>query len=126
MTKRIAFAPLTIFGALAVVTIPAHAQAPLDLAAAPAMAGNVVGGGGASISGGDLDRVITYSGSGAGGGARYEQLGRTATFAGNSGGNPSWTYGNAPAPTGGREAWLVGGADDAQVVYLNPAGARRR
>ena len=102
----------TIFASLLAIGVAgsAHAQG----------VGNVVGGGGASMSGGGGDRTITYSTAGAGGGARYEQLGRSVTFAGNSGGNPSWTYGPAPASDPGREAWLTGGGDDAQVVYATP------
>jgi hypothetical protein len=82
--------------------------------------GNVVGGGGASISGGGEDITLTYSSGGAGGGARYEQLGRSVTFAGNSSGNPSWTYGPAPASSPGLEAWMIGGGDDRQVTYISP------
>jgi hypothetical protein len=83
----------------------------------------VVGGGGAALSGGADDTTITYSQRGAGGGASYEQPGRIGVFAGNSGGNPSFTY-TAPTPVeAGREAWLQGGGDDAQVVYIAP---RRR
>ena len=102
----------TIFGSLLAIGIAGSAQAQGT--------GNVVGGGGASISGGGEDITLTYSSSGAGGGARYEQLGRTVTFAGNSGGNPSWTYGPAPASTPGSEAWLLGGGEDIQVVYVSP------
>jgi len=86
--------------------------------------GNVVGGGGASIRGGGEDITITYSTGGAGGGTRYEQLGRTVTFAGNSGGNPSWTYGPPRASNPGLEAWLIGGGDDSQVVYVSPRQRR--
>ncbi|MCB4825314.1 hypothetical protein [Roseicella aerolata] len=80
----------------------------------------VLGGGNASISGGGDDRTITYSSEGAGGGARHEQLGRSVTFASNSGGSPSWTYGPAPASPPGREAWLLGGGEDIQVTYVSP------
>jgi hypothetical protein len=63
---------------------------------------------------------ITYATPGAGsGGASYEQAGRAATFAGSDGkGSLRWTYA-APAMTSGagREAWMVGSGDDAQVVY---------
>jgi hypothetical protein len=79
--------------------------------------------GGATLSGSADDMTITYSQRGAGGGTSYEQPGRIGIFAGNSGGNPSFTY-TAPAPVeAGREAWLQGGGDDVHVVYIAP---RRR
>ncbi len=104
---------------------PARAQAfmPGDT---PALAGNVVGGGaGATIFGGD-DMAITYSAAGAGaGGGAFAQAGRLARFAGTDGDGPRVEY-SAPVPPAipgggtGREAWLVGGGDDAQVVYASP------
>ncbi len=124
MHRSTAFASLALLGVLAAT--PVRAQAPMDLAATPTQAGNVVGGGSASMSGGADDRTITYSSSGAGGGARYEQPGRIGIFGGNSGGSPYWIYA-APAPSGvGREAWLLGGGDDTQVVYTAPMDAHRR
>jgi hypothetical protein len=105
MIRSTAVASLAILAALATAPQAARAEA-----------GNVVGGGVATISGGGDDMRITYSTGGAGGGARYEQLGRSVTFAGNSGGNPSWTYGPAPASEPGRAVRLIGGGDDAQVV----------
>jgi len=81
--------------------------------------GNVVGGGGASVSGGGEDITLTYSRGGAGAGGRYEQLGRIVTF-GNSDGKPSWTYGAPAASAPGSEAWMIGGGDDRQVVYVSP------
>ena len=124
MYRSAAFASLAILGALAAA--PVRAQVPMDLAAMPAQAGNVVGGGGASMSGGGDDRIITYSRTGAGGGARYEQPGRIGIFGGNNGDGPYWIYG-APAPNGiGREARLLGGGEDAQVVYIDPVGTRQR
>jgi hypothetical protein len=126
MLCSIKLAPLAIIGALAVAPTLARAQAPIDLAYTPAQVGNVVGGGGASLSGGGDDRIITQVTAGAGGGRSFEQPGRVTTFAGNSGDSPYWTYAAPVAGAPGREAWLVGGSDDAQVVYLNPAGTRRR
>ena len=68
--------------------------------------------------------LVTYSRGGAGGGASFDRPGRVATFAGNDGDTPSWTYG-APAETSpGREAWMLGGGDDSTVVYANPATRR--
>jgi len=124
MHRSTAFASLALLGVLATTSV--RAQAPVDLAAVPTQAGNVVGGGGASMSGGAGDRTITYSTSGAGGGARYEQPGRIGIFGGNNGGSPYWIYAT-PAPSGvGREARLLNGGDDAQVVYTAPMDHRRR
>ena len=82
--------------------------------------GTVVGGGSATMAGGGDDRTITYGMSGAGGGASFEQAGRLTRFAGTDGDGPRWSYG-APATSGaGREAWLVGGGDNAEVVYTRP------
>ena len=127
MLRSTAFASLAILGALAVVPTPVLAQAPLNFAAAPTQGGNVVGGGSASLNGGADDMTITYSGGGAGSGvAPYAQPGRIAIFGGNSGGSPYWIYAAAAASVPGREAWLLGGGDDSQVVYASPLGARRR
>ena len=107
-------------------TGPARAQAFLP-GDAPAQIGNVVGGGaGATISGGGDDMAITYSATGAGaGGGALTQAGRLARFAGTDGDGLQVEY-SAPVPPAvpgagtGREAWLVGGGDDAQVVYAAP------
>ncbi len=79
----------TAFASLAILA--ALAAAPL---AARAEAGNVVGGGGV-----------------------LAQSGRLARFAGSHGDGLLVEY-LAPAPAGaGREAQLVGGGDNAEVVY---------
>jgi hypothetical protein len=90
----------------------------LALAAGAAQADSVVGGGAATITGGGDDRTITYSSGGAGGGMTFHaQAGRLARFAGSQGDGQLVEY-LAPAPANpGREAWLVGGGDDAEVVY---------
>ena len=102
----------TAFASLALLT--ALAAAPL---AAQAETGNVVGGGGATLSGGGDDMRITYSTGGAGAGSGVlSQSGRLARFAGSNDGLQVEYL--APAPAGaGREARLVGGGEDAQVVY---------
>ena len=105
---------------------PVLAQAPTDLSYAPSARGNVVGGGGASLAGGGEDMTITYSRGGAGGGASYEQLGRVASFAGTPGDGPYLTYGAPVATDPGRNAWLIGGGDNAQIVYVDPTVRRRR
>ena len=95
----------------------AQAQAPRDGSAA-ALDGNVVGGGIATLSGGGDNAIITYSTGGAGGGMTFHsQPGRAARFAGTQGDGPVVEY-SAPADTNpGREAWLLGGGDNAEVVY---------
>ena len=102
-----AFASLAILAALAAAPLAARAEA-----------GNVVGGGGATITGGGDDMRITYSTGGAGaGGGVLTQSGRLAGFAGSHGDGQLVEY-LAPAPAGaGREARLVGGGDNAEVVY---------
>ena len=111
---------LTSLFALALAAGAAQAQAPLDGTAA-ALEGNVVGGGIATLSGGGEDAAVTYSAGGAGGGvALHAQPGRAARFAGTQGDGPVVEYA-APADTNpGREAWLLGGGDNAEVVYTRP------
>ena len=102
-----AFASLALLAALAAAPLAARA----------AEAGNVVGGGSATISGGGDDMRITYSTGGAGAGSGVlSQSGRLARFAGSNDGLQVEYLTPAPADTG-REARLVGGGEDAQVVY---------
>ena len=106
MVRSTAFASLAILAALAAAPLAARAEA-----------GNVVGGGGATITGGGDDKRITYSAGGAGaGGGVLTQPGRLARFAGNNDGLQVEYLASAPADTG-REARLVGGGADAEVVY---------
>ena len=111
-TKRIALAALLATGLAAGA---AHAQAP------SAWDGNVVGGGLAgTLHGGGDNAQVTYARPGAGGagGMHLVQTGRTARFAGSDGGgSPKFEYGPPAAAEAGREAWVTGGGDDAQVVY---------
>ena len=102
--KRTAFASLFT---LALAAGAAHAEA-----------GNIVGGGGATISGGGDNMAIIYSAGGAGGGSGVlTQSGRLAGFAGSHGDGSLVEY-LTPAPAeAGREAWLIGGGDNAQVVH---------
>ena len=117
MIRSTAFASLF---ALALAAGAAQAQAPRNGTAA-ALDGNVVGGGVATLSGGGDDATVTYSAGGAGGGmAFHAQPGRAARFAGSDGDGPIVRY-SAPADTNpGREAWLLGGGDNAEVVYIRP------
>jgi hypothetical protein len=98
----------------------AQAQAPHSATGwMPGGGGNVVGGGlGATLFGGGDDAVVVYGGTGAGGGAAgLAQPVPPARVAGNHGDGPQVEY-LAPAGAGlGREAWVTGGGDDAQVVY---------
>ncbi len=91
----------------------------LAAGAAHAEAGNVVGGGGASISGGGDNMAITYSTGGAGAGSGVlTQSGRIARFAGTHGDGSLVEYLAPAVPADpGREAWLLGGGDNAEVVY---------
>ncbi len=103
----------------ALASLAILAAAPL---AARAEAGNVVGGGGATIMGGGDNMVITYSTGGAGGGGGLpSQSGRLARFAGSHGDGSLVEY-TTPAPPAdaGREAWLIGGGDNAEVTYVPP------
>jgi hypothetical protein len=110
--------------AVALAAMLSTAWAPTSASAAERLAGagggNVVGGGrGATLVGGD-DMVILYATSGAGGGgAGWSQAGRTARFAATDGDGPQVEYTAAAPARTGREAWLVGGGDDAEVVYRN-------
>ena len=114
MMKRTA---LTSLFAVALAAGAAQAQAPLDGSAATN--GNVVGGGSATLAGGGDDMTITYSAGGAGGGSGVllSQPGQLARFAGAHGDGQLVEY-LSPATAGaGREAWLLGGGDNAEVVY---------
>ncbi len=85
--------------------------------AGAAQAYDPIGGGSATISGGGDDMVITYSTGGAGGGSSVNsQSARLARFAGNSNGAQVEYLASAPANPG-PSARLVGGGDNAEVVY---------
>ena len=98
----------------------AQAQAP-DTTGLPALsAGNTVGGGAAAIVGGGDNMRIVYSGGGAGlGGAVQAQPPRLAR-ARNGYGGISVEYLEPETAPAGREAWLVGGGENAHVVYRRP------
>jgi hypothetical protein len=106
------FARKTIFAALFAIGAAGSAQAQ----------GNIVGGGSATITGGGDNTQITYSMGGAGGGGGLAvQSGRLVTFAGSDGdGGSRWNYGAPPDGNPGREAWMTGGGDNADVVYTSP------
>ncbi len=106
MIRSTAFASLA---ALALAAGAAHA----------AEAGNVVGGGGATLSGGGDNMAITYSTGGAGAGSGVlTQSERIARFAGTHGDGSLVEYLTPAVPADpAREAWLLGGGDNAEVVY---------
>ena len=108
MIRSTAFASLAVVAALAAAPLAARAEA-----------GGVVGGGGATLSGGGDNMTITYSTGGAGAGSGVlAQSGRLARFAGGQGEGGLQVEYLTPAPADtGREAWLVGGGDSAEVVY---------
>ena len=111
--KRTALASLF---ALALAAGAAQAQAPRDGSAA-ALDGNVVGGGSATIVGGGDNTAILYSGTGAGsGGGLQAQAPRLARARNGYGGVPV-DYLEPETASPGREAWLVGGGDNAEVVF---------
>ena len=85
--------------------------------AGTAQAYSPVGGGSATISGGGDDMAIAYSTGGAGGGmATHSQSGRLARFAGSNDRLQVEYLTSAPANPG-PHARLVGGGDNAEVVY---------
>ena len=119
MTKRIALAALLATGLAAGA---AHAQAP-DAAGGVPGGGSIVRGGlsGMLIGSGDNAQVVyARPGAGGGGGMHLVQAGRTARFAGSDGGSPKFEYAAPAAADTGREAWVTGGGDDAQVTYGRP------
>ena len=111
MTKRIALAALLAGGLAACAP-----QAP------SAPGGSVVGGGlGAALVGGGGDAQVAYGRPGAGGGGGAPpRAGGPSRFAGGHGDGPVLERAAPAAAEAGREAWLVGGGDDARVVYGRP------
>jgi hypothetical protein len=95
----------------------AQAQAP-DTTGRPApVTGNTMGGGGASIIGGGNDMVILYSQGGAGTGAALHAQPPRLARARNTYDGIAVEYLEPETAPPGREAWMVGGGADAQVVY---------
>ena len=85
--------------------------------AGAAQAYSPAGGGSATLSGGGDDMAIAYSAGGAGGGmATHSQSGRLARFTGSNDGLQVEYLTSAPANPG-PSARLVGGGDNAEVVY---------
>lgn len=128
MATNIIFARNTLFASLLAIGIAggAQAQAPSTLDTTGhepgQQAGNVGGGGtGAELQGGGDDRVIRYNQPGAGGGGvGWEQPGRFARFASPHGDGLLVEYFTPGTAGTGREAWLTGGGDNAEVAYVPP------
>jgi hypothetical protein len=101
------------------------AFAPLvALAFAGSAQAQVVGGGGATLSGGGDKATVTYSTGGAGGGsglqAQAPRLAAVTNGRVGAGSAISVEYLEPETARAGREAWLVGGGDNAAVVYVRP------
>ena len=97
----------------------AHAQAP-DAAGGVPGGGGIVGGGlGGMLIGSGNNAQVVYArpGAGGGGGMHLVQAGRLGRFVGSDGSGPKFEYGPPAAADAGREAWVTGGGDDAQVTY---------
>jgi hypothetical protein len=71
----------------------------------------------------EAEVVVPEAGAGgAGGGMTFHlQPGRAARFAGTRGDGPRVEYGPPADTNPGREAWLLGGGDNTEVVYTRPA-----
>jgi hypothetical protein len=115
MFRNALFASVIALGAAGA----AHAQAPDVTGRAPPAAGNV-GGVAATIEGGGEDRVITYATGGAGAGQMILAQPPRLARARNANGSLSVEYLEPETARPGREAWLVGSGDDAEVAYRNP------
>jgi hypothetical protein len=107
--------------AIALAAGAAQAQAPLDGAGRMAAGGSLVGGVSATIEGGGDTMTITYGTYGAGSGSGMpSQPARLARFAGSLGDGPVVEYLTTAPSSPSRQAWLVGGGDDAVLVYAKP------
>ena len=112
---------IILFASIVALSTGAQAQAPDTNGSAP-FGGAIVGGGIATIVGGGDSMVITYATGGAGGGggvpAQPPRLARARNSLGD--GSMEVDYLAPETVRLGREAWLVGGGDHAEVVYRNP------
>lgn len=116
MFRNALFASVIALGAAGA----AQAQAPDTTGLAVPATGNTMGGGYATVVGGGDNLTILYSGGGAGrGGAIQTQVPRLAQ-ARNGYGGVAVDYMERETAPPGREAWMVGGGDNAQVVYADP------
>ncbi len=94
------------------------AFASLFALAGAAQAHDPIGGGSATIAGGGDNLTITYSSGGAGAGMTFNsQSARLARFAGTHGDGALVEYTTSAPANPGPSARLVGGGDNAEVVY---------
>jgi len=120
--KRFAFAAILATG-LAAGTAQAQGIGAADIPGqAPGAVGNVMGGGGATIIGGGDDMVIIQSsgGAGAGAGRTFAQVPRLAQALNTATDGISVEYLEPERAPAGHEAWLTGGGDNAEVLYVHP------
>ncbi len=86
--------------------------------AGAAQAYDPIGGGSATIAGGGDNLTVTYSSGGAGAGMTFNsQSARLARFAGTHGDGALVEYLTSAPANPGPSARLVGGGDNAEVVY---------
>ena len=116
MFRNALFASVIALGAAGA----AQAQAPDTTGLAVPATGNAVGGGGATIVGGGDNTTILYSGTGAGPGGTIQAQPPRLARARNGYAGLSVEYLEPETASPGREAWLLGGGDNAQVVYSDP------
>ncbi len=118
--KHITFATLLAAGLLAGAAQAQGIGAKDIPGPPPAAAENVMGGGGAVISGGGDNMVITRSGGGGGAGRILAQVPRLARAQNTTTGGISVEYLETERAPAGAEAWMTGGGDNAEVVYVRP------
>jgi hypothetical protein len=124
MSRLLGLAALAFY--LAAVAGSARAQAPEPgfRVQEPRVTGNVGGGGVATMNGGGDDMQVDYSTGGAGvSWGTLAQTPRLARMTGGTGDGPEVEYLDPLPSRLGREAWMVGGGDDARVVYASPYAA---
>ena len=96
---------------------PPH-RVPVPQPSALGIAPQILDGLSATITGGGGDLTVTYSTGGAGAGmAFHSQSARLARFAGTHGDGAQVEYLTSAPANPGPSARLVGGGDNAQVVY---------
>ena len=122
--KRIAFASLFTVALAAGAAQVQGIDATSIPGQAPGAVGHVVGGGVATMIGGGDNTTILYTtgGAGAGGGLRTQVPRMAIPTNGSLGAGSGFTGGEyiEPERATGREAWMVGGGDNTEVVYAQP------
>ena len=116
MVRNALFASLIALGAAGA----AQAQAPDTTGLSVPATGNAVGGAAATIIGGGDNTTIFYSGGGASRGGALQAPAPRPARARNGYGGVSVEYLEPETAPPGREAWMVGGGENARVVYTRP------